>query len=353
MAPGLWGRKAAAALALALVLPACGALDTVKARQLAREGNALYRASDYHGAIAKYHEAIKLDPNTPNVYLNLGYALFSIFDPSAVKADDRKAAAEAIEAFDKHLVQQPKDDKAKAFRIKILLRAAPGDPAMADKAYAHFAELLAANPNDVEVKQYLVTLFIDCRRYAQAVKHFEPALEKNPEDVDTMKVLAIIADKSGETQAAVDWYRRRAEATKDPAKQASLYYELGTYAWNTLHYSPDKAKGVAALILADQGIEAERRAIALKSDYAEAMAYANLLFLKRAAAETTEQGKYFDEQTAYEYRTEAGKILGARKEKEAAAAATAAGAPGGTTPAANSPDAGSPAGKEAGSTASK
>lgn len=352
MAPGHRGRQAAAALLAGLVLSACGAVDTVRARQLAREGNSLYRASDYHGAIAKYREAIQLDPETPNVYLNLGYALFSVFDPSATSPEDRKAAAQAIEAFDKHLLQQPKDDKAKAFRIKILLRAAPGDPAMADKAYAHFAELLAQNPGDVEVKQFLVTLFIDCRRYPLAVRHFEPALAKNPEDVDTMKVLAIIADKSGETQAAVDWYRRRAEATKDEAKRAAFYYELGTYAWNTLHYSPDKAKGVAALVLADQGIEAERRAMALKSDYAEAMAYANLLFLKRAAAEPTEQGKYFDEQTAYEYRTEAGKILGARKEKEAAAAGASATPAGTEAGRSGSPDAGA-TGAQAGSSEAK
>lgn len=321
-APGRW----AAALVLLLV-PACGALDTVKARQLAREGNALYRASDFHGAIARYHEAIAIDPTTPNVYLNLGYALFSVYDPSSKDPADLKAAAEAVEAFDRHLLQVPKDEKAKAFRIKILLRAAPNDPATADKAYQHFVELLAQNPNDHEVRQFLVTLFIDCRRYANAVKHYEPQLKAKPDDVETMKILAIIADKAGETQEAVEWYRRRAESAPKDA-QASLFYELGTYAWNTLHYQPDKAKGVDAVKLADQGIEAERIAMSLKPEYAEAMAYANLLYLKRAAQEPTEQGKYFSEQLAYEFRTESARILGARKEKEAAATpGTAAAAP--------------------------
>lgn len=312
---------AAAALAAAA---GCGALDTVKARQLAREGNAAYRASDYPAAVAKYREAAKLDPDTPNLYLNLGYALFSIYDPANPAA--RQFAAEAIDAFDKHLAQSPKDEKARSFRIKILLRAAPTDPAMADKAYAYFNELLKQNPADVEVRQFLVTLFIDSKRYDQAVTHFGPALQANPKDLETMKILAIVADKSGRVQEAADWYRRRAQAA--PAeKQATLFYELGTYLWNVLQYQPHHASGIGGLKLADQGIEACRTAMSLKPEYAEAMAYANLLYLKRAAQEPNEQGKYFSEMLAFELRTEAGKILGARKEKEGAKPAEGGAAP--------------------------
>jgi hypothetical protein len=139
-----------------------------------------------------------------------------------------------------------------------------------------------------------------------------------------MKILAIIADKSGETQAAVDWYRRRAEASANPASQAALYYELGTYAWNLLQYQPDRGKGVQGIRLADQGIEACRRAMALKASYAEAMVYANLLYLKRGLLEESEQARYFDENLAFALRSEAGRIIGARKQGEAPAASPAA-----------------------------
>jgi tetratricopeptide (TPR) repeat protein len=319
MPSGAWSLRAS--LGALLVLAAgCGAIDTIKARGLARDGNAMYRASDYRGAIAKYREALALDPATPNVYLNLGYALFSIYDPQSDKPEDRAAAADAVAAFDQHLVRSPKDDKAKSFRIKILLRAAPRDRPTADKAYAVFSQLLEQNPNDSEARQFLVTLFIDCKWYDKAVQHYEARLREKPDDVETMKILSIIADKSGQTQPAIDWYRRRAEATADPAKQASLFYELGTYVWNLMQYQPDRAKGVEGIRFADQGIEACRRAMALKASYAEAMVYANLLYLKRGLLETSEQARYFDENLAFALRTEAGKILGARKESEAAAA---------------------------------
>jgi tetratricopeptide (TPR) repeat protein len=87
----------------AISVCACGLSDTIKARQLAREGNALYNALDYHGAIKKYIEAKKLDPKTPNLFLNLGYSYFNIYAPEAVDEQDRRAAREAIAAFEEHL----------------------------------------------------------------------------------------------------------------------------------------------------------------------------------------------------------------------------------------------------------
>jgi len=294
---------------------ACHPIDTVRARRTARDGNGLYRSSDYRGAIAKYKEAIALDAETPNVYLNMGYALFSIYNPDSEQAVDRKAAALAIIAFDEHLRRSPDDEKVKAFRIKTFLRAAPRDKDLADQAVVVFTDLIKKNPADVELKQFLVTLFIDCQRYKQALEYYTPRLQEKPDDVETMKALAMIADKSNEIEAAVAWYRRRAEAVAKVEDKAPLYYELGTYVWNLLHYAADRVQVVQGLRLADEGIEGCKKAMALKPEYAEAMAYANLLYLKRANYEPTEAGKLIDQTLAFNLRTEAGKILMARKAK--------------------------------------
>ena len=77
-------------------------------------------------------------------------------------------------------------------------------------------------------------------------------------------------------------------------------------------------KGVDAVKLADQGIEACKQAMALKEKYAEAMIYANLLYLKRAMFEPDEQGRAFSQFEAFELRKEAGKILMERKKAKAA-----------------------------------
>ena len=308
-----------AAAALALSLSACGALQAVQARQLAREGNALYRASQYRPASEKYRRAIGLDPAMPNVHLNLGYALSGVFDPGSNRPEDRQAASEALAALDAHLEQVPTDDQARAFRNRLLVRAAPGDPAVADRAFAQLTALLGERPDDLEAQRLLAALLVDCRRWTQAVEHYEPLLRARPDDVETMRILALVADKAGHTQAAVDWYRRRAEAAKDPGQQAAFYFELGLYAWSALRSSPQRASGVEALVLADQGIEACRRAMALEPLHVEAMAWANLLYLERAAAEPTGQGRYFDQRIAHELRTLAARTLQARRRQEAAA----------------------------------
>ncbi len=297
------------------LLSGCGLFDSIEARQIARDGNSLYRASDYRGAIKKYKEAVALDPETPNVHLNLGYSYFSIYDPTSQSEQDKNAATLAVAAFDEHFKRQPDDEDARVFQIKILLSAAPNDQELADEAHALFLEMLKKNPNDHEARQYLITLFIDGKRYEDAVAFFAKELTKKPDDIVTMKILAIIADKSNQQQDAIDWYFRRVDAVPEAENKAVLLYEVGTYAWNLLHYHPEKAGGVLAIKLADQGIGACLRAMKLKKNYAEAMVYANLLYLKRALYETEEIARTWDNALAYEMRIKAGKILKARKIK--------------------------------------
>lgn len=301
--------RAVGYLLVVALLPGCGGLDALKARRIAREGNALYATAEFKKAIEKYHEAIALDPNTPNVYLNLGYSLFSIYRPESSDQVEKTAASEASLAFEKHLAQEPEDLKALTFRIKTLLRAAPSDPAMADKAFQLFTAMLDKQPNDHEARQYLISLFIDTKRYKQAVEYFSKDLQKKPDDLATMKILAIIADKSDEFDESIRWYQARAEKTPDPAERPAMYYELGTYLWNLLHYRPEKTGGFAGLRYADLGIEASKRAIKIKPDYAEAHVYANLLYLERAAREPTDFGKESCQRVAFEFRTKASAMM--------------------------------------------
>lgn len=300
-----------------MLAASCGLSDTVQARRLAREGNSEYRQARYEQAIEKYEQALKLDPETPNAYLNLGYAYFSIYDPDSEKEIRKRAAASAVDAFERHLARHPRDEASRVFEIKTMLAAASHDPQLAARAQKIFLDMLRKNPDDHEARQYLITLFIDCRRYQDALRFFAKDLQKKPDDIQTMKILAIIADKSDLVQDAVDWYWKRAEVTQDTSKKAMLFYEVGTYAWNLLHYQPDRLKGAAAIKLADQGIAACRKAMNLKEEYAEAMVYANLLYLKRALYETEEVARAWDNQLAFELRVQAGKILKKRREVEA------------------------------------
>jgi tetratricopeptide (TPR) repeat protein len=301
-------------LAVSFALAGCGLPDAIRARRLAREGNTRYLDGDYEGAIAKYREAQKVDPETPNLYLNLGYAYFSIFKPDEAGADHgiRNALA-AIDAFEKHLRRNSKDEAARVFQAKILLKAAPYDKSIADHAMKTFLGLLKKNPKDVEARQYLISLFIDCKRYDDAVAFFGAELARNPGDTEAMKILAVIAERCKRTQDAVSWYLKRAQVVTRQGPKAEFLYEAGTYIWGLLHYHPERVAEAEALPLIEQGLAATRQAMALKKDYAEAMAYTNLLLLKRADRETTEEAKYRDQMEALQLRKEAERILRQRK----------------------------------------
>jgi Flp pilus assembly protein TadD len=300
--------------ALCFALLGCGLPDAIRARRLAREGNGRYLDGDYAGAIAKYLEAQKVDPETPNLYLNLGYAYFSIFKPDEAGADHgiRNALA-AIDAFEQHLRRNPNDEAARVFQSKILLKAAPYDESIADHAMEIFLGLLKKNPKDVEARQYLISLFIDCKRYDDAVAFFGAELERNPGDAEAMKILAVIAERCKRTQDAVGWYLARAKIAARQEQKAEFLYEVGTYIWGLLHYHPERVAEAEALPLIEQGLAATRQAMALKKDYAEAMAYTNLLLLKRADREPTEEAKYKDQMEALQLRREAERILRQRK----------------------------------------
>jgi tetratricopeptide (TPR) repeat protein len=299
--------------ALAAAAVSCHPIDTIRARRIARDGNALYHSGDFRGAIGKYREALGLDRDTPNAYLNEGYSLFSIYNPASADETEKTAAREAVAAFDQHILRYPKDERAKTFRIKTFLRAAPNDPELAQQAYSLFTDELRQHPNDIELKHFLVTMLADTREYQKAYEFFAPQIKDKPDDLDTMKALAIVADKSDKLEEAARWYRLRAEHGADNLTKATMFYELGTYAWNTLHYRPDVAFGLAGVKLADEGIQACRQAMQLKPEYAEAMAYANLLYLKRGIYEVSEEAKEIDENLALDLRTEASKIFNARK----------------------------------------
>jgi tetratricopeptide (TPR) repeat protein len=308
--------------AVLFLVAGCGLPDLIEARSLAREGNALYREGDYKGAIQKYLEAQKVDPETPNLYLNLGYAYFSIFKPDTDGGDHGiQNALKAIDVFEKHLQRNPSDEAARVFLAKTLLKAAPYDKGIADHAHDVFIDLLEKNPNDVEARQYLISLFIDCQRYEDAVAFFAPQLRKNPGDTESMKILAVIAERCKRTNDAVGWYLKRAEVSKEPEKKAVALYEVGTYIWGLLHYHPERAPGDEAPALIEKGLAATRQAMSLKKDYAEAMAYTNLLLLKRVPYQPTEEAKYQDQVAALELRQEAERILKQRKGDQGVAVA--------------------------------
>ena len=132
------------------------------ANQKNEEGNKLYYAKDYHGAIKLYNEAIELNPNLTDVYNNRGVAYddlgqyeraiqdynkaiqlnpnwFLPYNNRGVVYDDLGQKERAIQDYDKAVQLDP--NYADAYNNRGLCYQALGDEAKAQADFAKAKEL--------------------------------------------------------------------------------------------------------------------------------------------------------------------------------------------------------------------
>ncbi len=182
------------------------------------EGQALYANKDYNGAISKYNEAAKLDPDQQAIWGNLSIALYnrgvtnlneSLKDPS--KKDPAKqdfndsvaAATKAIALTEPQLNDPAKGvqaKKAKGTYLKIradsqsLLARRLGTPEAADAAAKDYYEAASLSDDPVAKKTYPVkaaeTLF-EAGRGDEAIKAYQGVLQSDPDNLDALYNLGL------------------------------------------------------------------------------------------------------------------------------------------------------------------
>ena len=122
---------AAACLAIGLAIWFFVARGGASAAQLTREGSQLWQAHRLDEAIAKFNQAVKLDPKNPEAWNGLGWASFnSGKGPEAEKAFQSTLALDAnhpgaLNGLGQLYLAQKKNDLAETY----LLKAAPRAPA--------------------------------------------------------------------------------------------------------------------------------------------------------------------------------------------------------------------------------
>jgi tetratricopeptide (TPR) repeat protein len=245
----------AAPLLLLLGAPGC---QEVRARQLLKDGNDCYRKGDFRQAMGRFREAEAIRPDLPAVHLHAAYAALALFVPGDVTPANQAVAKDAIDAFGRYLKLRPSDEKA---------------------------------------RQLMIQTLIDSGRYDDALAFFRHKLDANPRDLEAIKALGVISSKAGRFEDGLSWYERRTEVTpKDP----EAFYAVGTLCWERLYQRSDKA-GLERIKVADRGIAALKRAIALKPKYTDAITFANLLYRERALGEETEEARAKDLDEARSY----------------------------------------------------
>lgn len=223
--------------------------DKLKSRDQQNQGVHEFGAAKYADAVEHFKQAVELDPSNPNARKYLATSYFAQWIPGAGSPQNEEFAAHAREEFKKVLDQNPKDPEALGY--------------LASMAYSEAGPL----PQDQKMAKY---------------------------------------------DEAAEWNRKIIEA--DPASKTA-YYTLGViayYKWHPalmlkeleLKMKPDepgpikdkkareelKAQYGASL---DEGIANLQKALDVDKDYADAMAFMNLLIREKAylADDKTEYDK--------------------------------------------------------------
>ncbi len=219
--------RSLAALALAL---ACGlALVRTQAPSLAaapagreaawRENNlgvALLEQFRFADALPAFRRALEADPTLTAAQVNLAIAHFYVPDVPAAK----QAAQKALEAT------------PAAPHPNYLLALVARSEGQAEQALPHLQQVLAVDPTDLGANVTLGQVYLQLRRFEDAIAAFRVALAAEPYNVSAAYNLAVAlnrADRRDEGQQAMARFQLLRDSPYKTALSAS-YLEQGRYA---------------------------------------------------------------------------------------------------------------------------
>ncbi|MBO0911795.1 MAG: tetratricopeptide repeat protein [Acidobacteria bacterium] len=216
------------AAAAALVLSSAGC-DKLRARDQLNKGVASYKNARYEQAIEHFKDAVELDPGLQNAKIYLATAYLAQYIPGVDSPENVQNANAAINQYKAVLDQDPK--------------------------------------NITSIKG-IAYLYLQMKKFDEAKQYYHKAIDLDPNDPEAYYSVGVI-----------DWtqaYQPRTEARAkiglrpdEPLKDKKVCAELR-----------DSGSGVI-----QDGIDNLNRALQLREDYDDAMAYMNLLYRERADRE--------------------------------------------------------------------
>lgn len=211
-----------------LVLFASGC-DKLRARDQLNKGVAAYKNAKYEQAIENFKNAVALDDGLKNAKLYLATAYAQQYIPGVDSPDNLQNANNAIEQYKSVLQQDPK------------------------------------NINSIKGIAYL---YLQMKKFEDAKSYYRKALEIDPNDPESYYSIGVI-----------DWTQAYQPRMEERAKIGLRPDE------------PLKDKKLCAKLMTDSqaviqdGLDSLNKAIQLRQDYDDAMAYMNLLYREKADRE--------------------------------------------------------------------
>ena len=222
---------------VALALLSSVGCNKLRARDQLNKGVQSYKNSKYEEAINHFQQAVELDPSLLNARMYLATAYAQQYIPGADSPDNNRMAEQAIEQYNKVLEANPSRDQR--------VNAAKG----------------------------VAYLYLNMRKFDEAKKYYRMASAVDPNDPEPYYSVGVI-----------DW-----TASYQPRMEARA--KLGLKPEENLNPKDKEQKKVCIELkqkntpAIQEGIESLNKAIQLRPDYDDAMAYMNLMYREKADVE--------------------------------------------------------------------
>jgi hypothetical protein len=223
--------------AVGLVLFSSMGCDKLRARDQLNKGVEAYKNTHYEEAINHFQQAVKLDPKLLNARLYLATAYVGQYIPGVDSPDNVSVAQQAIAQF-----QQVIDDH----------------PSREQK---------------VNSAKGIASLYFNMKKFDDAKKYNRMVSDLDPNDADPYYSIGVI-----------DWTASYAPRMEERAK-LGLKPEEHLNAKNKDQKKVCDELGQKNMPVIQEGIDNLKKAIELRPDYDDAMAYMNLMYREKADLE--------------------------------------------------------------------
>jgi tetratricopeptide (TPR) repeat protein len=221
-------QKLLVVLAAALMLLASAGCSKLKARDHLNKGVQAYKNAKYELAIDHFQQAVSLDPTLINARLYLATAFAQQYIPGVDTPDNNRMGEQAIDQY---------------------------------------KQVLQVDPKNINSIKGIAYLYLQMKKFDLAKEFYKRASTSDPNDPEPYYSIAVI-----------DWTQTYPPRQEERAK-------LGMKPDDSL---PAKDKKVCAMVRekntanVQEGIDNLNKALQLRPDYDDAMAYMNLMFRERA-----------------------------------------------------------------------
>jgi tetratricopeptide (TPR) repeat protein len=216
-------------MALGAALLSGTACNKLRARDQLNKGVQSYKNTRYEEAIDHFQQAVSLDSSLINARLYLATAYAQQYIPGADTEDNNKMAQQAIEQYKAVLERDKK------------------------------------NINSVKGIAYL---YLQMKKFEDAKAYYRKAAELDPNDPEVYYSVGVI-DWTESYQPRMEERAKLGLKPEEPLKDKKVCASLKQKSWASIQ----------------DGIDSLNKALQLRPDYDDAMAYMNLLYRERADLE--------------------------------------------------------------------